>query len=74
MDIFWKKPRDRWTNNLGSRVKDLGDKMMYTCPSGTLTQEGLKDQMVTCIWHRQTDMMLWWPQDIYPCNSKYFSG
>ena len=28
------------------------------------------DQEVSCIWHRQTDTMIWWPQELKDCNSK----
>ena len=28
------------------------------------------DQAVTCIWHRQTDSMMWWPQYLKDCNRK----
>ena len=26
------------------------------------------DQKVTCIWHRQSDSMMWWPQNLKECN------
>ena len=26
------------------------------------------DQKVTCIWHRQSDTMMWWPQNLKDCN------
>ena len=26
------------------------------------------DQKVTCIWHRQSDTMMWWPQNLKECN------
>ena len=30
----------------------------------------VSDQEVECIWHRQTDTMIWWPQELKDCNSK----
>ena len=32
--------------------------------------EGRQVQEVACVWHRQTDAMLWWPPQIQPCNSE----
>ena len=53
------------------RKRELGDTILYTCPSSKLTwEERLEQQVVTCIWHRQTDTMMWWPQDLHQCNSK----
>ena len=71
MDVSWVKPRNWQTNRLGPRVRDAGDQIQYRCPSMTVTYEGDRDQYVTCIWHRQTDTMLWWPQQLLPCNSEY---
>ena len=28
------------------------------------------EQTVTCIWHRQSDTMMWWPQNLKECNSE----
>ena len=72
MDVSWFKSRDRVTNFLsGSRNRSISDTIIYSCPSQLLTHDGRRNQVVTCIWHRQTDTMLWWPQVILPCNSKY---
>ena len=74
MDVSWFKSRDRATKLLsGSRNRSISDTIIFSCPSQLLTHDGRSDQVVTCIWHRQTDTMLWWPQAILPCNSK-FSG
>ena len=71
MDVSWFKSRDRATNLLSvSRNRSISDRIIYSCPRGLVTYEGRRDQVVTCIWHRQTDTMLWWPQAILPCNSK----
>ena len=34
------------------------------------TNNFVVDQTVTCIWHRQSDTMIWWPQQLKDCNSK----
>ena len=61
MDVSWPYKR-----------RELGDTVEYACPSNRLTwQESLASQTATCIWHRHTDTMLWWPQQLKPCNSKY---
>ena len=53
------------------KKRELGDKIVYNCPSSKVTwEERLELQEVTCIWHRQTDTMMWWPQDLHQCNSK----
>ena len=55
---------------LSDRRRSLGDRIIYNCPSSKVTwDERLKRQVVTCIWHRQTDTMMWWPQDLQQCNS-----
>ena len=54
------------------KKRDLGDEIVYHCPNNKLTwAASLEEQVVTCIWHRQTDTMLWWPQDLHDCNSQY---
>ena len=71
MDVSWFKSRDRATKLLsGSRNRSISDTIIFSCPSQLLTHDGRSDQVVTCIWHRQTDTMLWWPQAVLPCNSK----
>ena len=71
MDVSWFKSRDRATNLLSvSRNRSVSDSIIYSCPSQLVTHDGRRDQVVTCIWHRQTDTMLWWPQAVLPCNSK----
>ena len=71
MDVSWFKSRDRATNLLSvSRNRSISDRIIYGCPRGLVTYDGRRDQVVTCIWHRQTDTMLWWPQAVLPCNSK----
>ena len=60
MDVAWPYKK-----------RQLGDTITYTCPSQTLTwEEHLEHQMVTCIWHRQTDSMIWWPPELHSCNRK----
>ena len=64
MDVSWPYKK-----------RELGDEIVYNCPSGQLTWEhSLAEQVVRCIWHRQTDTMHWWPQDLHQCNSKYWEG
>ena len=64
MDVGWPHKK-----------RELGDEIVYTCPNGLLTWEGsLRTQLVRCIWHRQTDTMHWWPQNLHQCNSKYCGG
>ena len=61
MDVAWPYKK-----------RELGDEIVYTCPNNLLTWEhSEREQYVTCIWHRQTDTMHWWPQDLHQCNSKY---
>lgn len=61
MDITWPHSN-----------RELGDKITFTCPSNTMTMEqNQTEQTVSCIWHRQTDTMVWWPQEIKTCDSKY---
>ena len=61
MDISWPFQR-----------RELGDQIIYTCPNGRLTwEERESDQPVSCIWHRQSDQMIWWPQELKDCNRKY---
>ena len=31
------------------------------------------DQYSTCVWDKDTDEMIWWPQDIDECKGKYFT-
>ena len=60
MDVAWPYKK-----------RELGDTITYTCPSKTLTwEEHLEHQVVTCIWHRQTDSMIWWPPELHSCNRK----
>ena len=60
MDIDWPYKK-----------RELGDLIVYHCPNNKLTWvEQLEEQVVRCIWHRQTDTMMWWPQDIHDCNSE----
>ena len=60
MDVAWPYKK-----------RQLGDTITYTCPSQTLTwEEHLEYQVVTCIWHRQTDSMIWWPPELHSCNRK----
>ena len=60
MDVAWPYKK-----------RELGDTITYTCPSQTLTwEEHLKHQLVKCIWHRQTDSMIWWPPELHNCNRK----
>ena len=60
MDIDWPYKK-----------RELGDEIVYHCPNNKLTWvEQLEEQVVRCIWHRQTDTMMWWPQDIHDCNSE----
>ena len=62
MDIDWPYKR-----------RDLGDEIVYHCPNNKLTwEESLDSQSVRCIWHRQSDTMMWWPQNLKQCNSEYF--
>ena len=57
------------------KKRELGDEIVYSCPSGLLTwEQSLAEQSVRCVWHRQTDTMHWWPQDLHKCNSKYWAG
>ena len=56
-----------WLN----KKRELGDSIGYTCPSKTTTwEEKLVEQVVKCIWHRQTDSMIWWPPELHNCNRK----
>ena len=58
MDVAWPYKR-----------RQLGDTITYHCPNNKLTwAEEAAEQTVTCIWHRQTDSMMWWPQDLKLCN------
>ena len=58
-----------WLN----KKRELGDSIGYTCPSRTTTwEEKLVEQVVRCIWHRQTDSMIWWPPELHNCNRKNF--
>ena len=60
MDIDWPYKK-----------RELGDQIVYHCPNNKITWvEQLEEQEVRCIWHRQTDTMMWWPQDIHDCNSE----
>ena len=60
MDVAWPYKK-----------RELGDTITYTCPSQTLTwEEHLEHQVATCIWHRQTDSMIWWPPELHSCNRK----
>jgi hypothetical protein len=53
------------------KKRELGDSIEYTCPSQTETwTDGLSVQTVTCVWHRQTDSLVWWPAELHACNSK----
>ena len=53
------------------KKRELGDEIVFHCPNNKLTWvDSLEEQVVTCIWHRQTDTMMWWPQDIHDCNSE----
>ena len=59
MDVAWPYKR-----------RELGDQIVYHCPNNMLTwEESLEEQVVTCIWHRQSDTMMWWPQNVKLCNS-----
>ena len=61
MDIDWPYKK-----------RELGDEIVFHCPNNKLTWvDSLEEQVVTCIWHRQTDTMMWWPQDLHDCNSQY---
>ena len=61
MDVAWPYKR-----------RQLGDTITYNCPNNKLTwAEEAAEQTVTCIWHRQTDSMMWWPQDIKQCNREH---
>lgn len=72
MQKFWPKSRDPENQKLSAkRNSNLGDEIEYRCPNGMKTQDGRTSQMVKCIWHRQSDLMFWWPQDIHACNSKF---
>ena len=72
MLVFWRRDRNPLTSFLKEeRRKSLGDQIFYHCPLNKETTEGAKVQEVTCIWHRQTDMMLWWPQTLHDCSRKY---
>ena len=62
--VLWRRDRK------GYRRRDLGESILYLCPESRVTVSGLAVQEVRCIWHRQTDTMLWWPQGLEPCNSK----
>ena len=74
MLVFWRRDRNPLTSFLKEeRRKSLGDQIFYHCPMNKETTEGVKVQEVTCIWHRQTDMMLWWPQTLHDCSRKYSS-
>ena len=56
---------------LTHRRRALGDTIIYNCPNSKVTwKEMLEAQVVSCIWHRQTDTMMWWPQDLHQCNSQ----
>ena len=60
MDIAWP-----------FKKRELGDSIVYTCPSQTTTwEEMLVEQVVKCVWHRQTDSMIWWPPQLHKCNRK----
>lgn len=53
------------------KKRELGDSIVYTCPSQTTTwEEMLEEQVVKCVWHRQTDSMIWWPPELHNCNRK----
>ena len=53
------------------KKRELGDSIVYTCPRQTTTwEEMLEEQVVKCIWHRQTDSMIWWPPELHNCNRK----
>ena len=60
MDVGWPYKR-----------RELGDEIVYNCPSKKLTEENESVQLVRCIWHRQTDTMHWWPQNLHECTRKY---
>ena len=60
MEIAWQHKK-----------RELGDSIGFTCPSRTTTwEEKLVEQVVMCIWHRQTDSMIWWPPELHNCNRK----
>lgn len=60
MDIAWPYKK-----------RELGDSIVYTCPNQMTTWgEMLVDQVVKCVWHRQTDSMIWWPPQLHNCNRK----
>ena len=57
------------------KKRELGDEIVYTCPNNLLTwKDSLREQTVRCIWHRQTDTMHWWPQNLHQCNSEYHTN
>ena len=70
MKIYWPRKRDSETQQL-KPITDLGDKIIFDCPNGYTTTDGKTSQTVSCIWHRQTDLMFWWPQDVLQCNSEF---
>ena len=71
MFVFWRRDRNPITGFLEmDRRQSLGDSIIYQCPQDKLTAEDDKEQEVTCIWHRQTDMMLWWPPVVHQCSRK----
>ena len=59
MDVAWPYKR-----------RLLGNSVTFTCPSNTATWEGREEQVAACVWHRQTDSMVWWPAELHPCNSE----
>ena len=74
MDVSWVKKRHLHENGepsyIEGKLRSIGDQIIYGCPNNMLTDNGDEFQHVTCIWHRQTDTMLWWPQSVFPGNSK----
>ena len=74
MDVSWVRKKSSHINGVPSyfegKLRSIGDQIIYGCPNDMMTDNGDEFQRVTCIWHRQTDTMLWWPQNVLPCNSK----
>ena len=72
MTVFWRRDRNPVTGFLkAERRSSLGDTIFYHCPMDKITMKDEMVQEVTCIWHRQTDLMLWWPPNLHTCSRKF---
>ena len=61
MDIAWPYKK-----------RELGDSIVYTCPSQTTTwDEQLVDQVVKCVWQIQTQTQMQMQMQIYKCSTRW---